>query len=86
MNTGKQLIRSYCEALTLSDTIKDRACQVYKLAIGQNFIQGREARKVAAASVYIGCRRSKENRTMLMDLADLLNVSLDGFYDDEVLN
>ena len=62
------------------------AGQVYKLAIGLNFIQGREARKVAAASVYIGCRRTPENKTMLMDLADLLNVRFDAFEPDEILS
>ena len=61
--------------MTLSDNVKDMAGQVYKLALVNNFIQGREARKVAAAAVYLASRRVPDNKTMLMDLADMLDVS-----------
>jgi transcription initiation factor TFIIIB Brf1 subunit/transcription initiation factor TFIIB len=51
------------------------AGQVFKLAVGLNFIQGRRTKTVAAVCLYIACRRQDGNTVMLIDLADVLMVS-----------
>ena len=53
------------------------AGQVFKLAVGLNFIQGRRTKTVAAVCLYIACRRQDGNTTMLIDFADVLMVSSD---------
>lgn len=50
------------------------AGQVFKLAVGLNFIQGRRTKTVAAVCLYIACRRQDGNTTMLIDFADVLMV------------
>lgn len=51
--------------------------QVYKLALANNFVQGRQTKSVAAVCLYIACRRSHENnKWMLIDFADKCGVSL----------
>lgn len=52
------------------------AGQVFKLAVGLNFIQGRRTKTVAAVCLYIACRRQDGNTVMLIDFADVLMVSL----------
>lgn len=51
------------------------AGQVFKLAVGLNFIQGRRTKTVAAVCLYIACRRQDGNTVMLIDFADVLMVS-----------
>lgn len=51
------------------------AGQVFKLAVGLNFIQGRRTKTVAAVCLYIACRRQDGNTIMLIDFADVLMVS-----------
>lgn len=55
------------------------AGQVFKLAVGLNFIQGRRTKTVAAVCLYIACRRQDGNTTMLIDFADVLMVCSDFF-------
>lgn len=51
--------------------------QVYKLALANNFVQGRHTKSVAAVCLYIACRRSHENnKWMLIDFADKCGVRL----------
>ena len=50
------------------------AGQVFKLAVGLNFIQGRRTKTVAAVCLYIACRRQDGNTVMLIDFADVLMV------------
>ena len=56
------------------------AGQVFKLAVGLNFIQGRRTKTVAAVCLYIACRRQDGNTVMLIDLADVLMVSSHDFF------
>ena len=50
--------------------------QVFKLALGLNFVQGRETKQVTAVCLYTACRRNKENKLMLVDLSEMLKVSI----------
>ena len=71
---GSNEIGNLVAALRLSVTHKERAMQVYRLAMNVNFIQGRTTREVAAVCLYIACRRDSECRMMLIDFSDLLKV------------
>ena len=67
-------MKTYTDALRLGESYIDDAMQVFKLAIGHNFIQGRQTTHVAAVCLYTACRRREENRIMLIDLSDILRV------------
>ena len=62
-------------ALGMNSQLRDTGMLIYKLAIG-GFIQGRRIKSVAAVALYIACRTQKETNTyMLIDFADVLEVS-----------
>ncbi len=61
--------------LNIVQDLQDAAMQVYKLALANNFVQGRHTKSVAAVCLYIACRRSQENnKWMLIDFADKCRV------------
>ena len=62
--------------LGLTQNHKERGMRVYALAMGQNMIQGRTIKQVAAACLYVGCRQDKECQVMLIDISDIIGVSL----------
>ncbi|KAI4252269.1 MAG: hypothetical protein L6R42_008041, partial [Xanthoria sp. 1 TBL-2021] len=69
---GKHAIRAVAgHPLNIVQDLQDAAMQVYKLALANNFVQGRQTKSVAAVCLYIACRRSHENnKWMLIDFAD----------------
>ncbi|KAL8770545.1 MAG: hypothetical protein Q9209_003801 [Squamulea sp. 1 TL-2023] len=70
---GRHAIRAVAgHPLNIVQDLQDAAMQVYKLAIANNFIQGRHTRSVAAVCLYIACRKNKgeNNKWMLIDFAD----------------
>lgn len=71
---GNNAIRQVADGLRLTDTHKARALSLYTLATGINFIQGREITSVAAVCLYIACRMDNQNRMMLIDFSDALQV------------
>ncbi|MCJ1335191.1 transcription factor TFIIIB subunit brf1 [Bachmanniomyces sp. S44760] len=73
---GRRYINQLAAALQIPQAYTDAAMQVYKLAYGINFIQGRRTKNVAAICLYIACRREKENRIMLIDFSDILMVNV----------
>ena len=55
--------------------LRDAGMHFFQLAIG-GFIQGRRIKSVAAVALYIACRVQRDtNQFMLIDLADVLQVS-----------
>ena len=73
--TGNRYINQLSRALMIPESAMKAAGQVFKLAVGLNFIQGRRTKTVAAVCLYIACRRQDGNTTMLIDFADVLMVS-----------
>ncbi|KAL4931175.1 transcription factor TFIIIB subunit BRF1 [Aspergillus undulatus] len=74
--TGNRTINQLARALTIPESASKAAGQVFKLAVGLNFIQGRRTRTVAAVCLYIACRRQDGNTVMLIDFADVLMVNV----------
>lgn len=72
---GNRYINQLSRALIIPESVNKAAGQVFKLAVGLNFIQGRRTKTVAAVCLYIACRRQDGNTVMLIDFADVLTVS-----------
>ena len=71
---GNRYIAQLTRALNIPESASKAGSQVFKLAVGLNFIQGRRTKTVAAVSLYIACRRQDGNTVMLIDFADVLMV------------
>lgn len=68
---AKRIIRLVGNQLKLNEHVMDSAQLLYKLALQNNFVQGRSRRIVVGAAVYIVCRREKTPH-MLLDVAEAL--------------
>ena len=75
LSVGRKLLQQLSDALRLRAIHVDQAYGHFKLAVQHNFIQGRRTRYVAAACMYVACRKSKTPH-LLLDLADALQVNL----------
>ncbi|KAJ5924712.1 hypothetical protein N7466_008899 [Penicillium verhagenii] len=73
---GNTCIAQLARPLNIPESATKAAGQVFKLAVGLNFIQGRRTKTVAAVCLYIACRRQEGNTVMLIDFADILMVNV----------
>ncbi|KAJ5155863.1 hypothetical protein N7492_008666 [Penicillium capsulatum] len=73
---GNRYMTQLSRALTIPESATKAAGQVFKLAVGLNFIQGRRTKTVAAVCLYIACRRQDGNTVMLIDFADVLMINV----------
>ncbi|KAI5284923.1 transcription factor TFIIIB subunit brf1 [Ascosphaera aggregata] len=73
---GARFIAQLSQTLKIPESAQKAAGQVFKLAVGLNFIQGRRTKTVAAICLYIACRRQDGNTTMLIDFADILTINV----------
>ncbi|OJD13067.1 hypothetical protein ACJ73_09250 [Blastomyces percursus] len=73
---GNSYIAQLSRALNVPESATKAAGQVFKLAVGLNFIQGRRTKTVAAVCLYIACRRQDGNTVMLIDFADVLMINV----------
>lgn len=71
---GRKRISQIAAGLNLQSMV-DSAHRVFSLAVNNNFTQGRKAKHVCAACLYVACRYQK-NPTMLIDFADLLQTDV----------
>lgn len=73
---GNTYINQCSRRLNIPESASKAAGQVFKLAAGLNFIQGRRIKTVAAVCLYIACRRQAGNTVMLIDFADILMINV----------
>lgn len=73
---GNRYINLIARQLNIPESATKAAGQVFKLAVGLNFIQGRRTKNVAGVALYIACRRQDGNTAMLIDFADALMVNV----------
>lgn len=59
---------------TITESTVDMGVQIFKLAINENWIQGRGMDKVVPVCLYTACRREPHCQVMLIDFADLVKV------------
>ncbi|CEJ92726.1 Putative Brf1-like TBP-binding domain-containing protein [[Torrubiella] hemipterigena] len=73
---AKGLMQGYAQQLNVSESLVTAGTQVFKLASGANFIQGRTLASVAAVCLYAACRAEPPCKVMLIDLADLVQLNV----------
>ncbi|KAF2834776.1 hypothetical protein M501DRAFT_963886 [Patellaria atrata CBS 101060] len=74
---GKNEVNRITNTLRISDTsIRQDADKTYQLAYANGFVRGRLIPHVAAACLYIACRRKRRNTVLLMDIAEAIQVSV----------
>ncbi|KAA8917560.1 hypothetical protein TRICI_000253 [Trichomonascus ciferrii] len=61
--------------LEIEEHIRERAVQLYKLALSHGFVKGRRAQHVVSACLYVACRQNKTTH-MLMDFAEAIFVNV----------
>ena len=67
-------VRRLASALSLSDTIRDQACQIFRSAQNEDLLRGRSIEAIAAASVYGACRCNGLSR-LLRDIDEMARVA-----------
>ncbi|SCU90134.1 LAMI_0E00760g1_1 [Lachancea mirantina] len=75
LQNAKRKLRAVSHALHIPEYVTDAAGQWYKLALAQNFVQGRRSQNVIAACLYVACRKEKTHH-MLIDFSSRLQVSV----------
>ncbi|KAM3506173.1 hypothetical protein MY11210_007667 [Beauveria gryllotalpidicola] len=73
---ARGLMQGYAQQLNVSDSLVAAGTQVFKLASGANFVQGRTLASVAAVCLYAACRAEPPCKVMLIDLADLVQLNV----------
>ena len=73
---ARGLMQGYAQQLNISESLVAAGTQVFKLASGANFIQGRTLASVAAVCLYAACRAEPPCKVMLIDLADLVQLNV----------
>ena len=64
------------QQLHIQESTVTHGVQILKLAVMNNFIQGRRTEMVCAVCLYTACRMVKPCRVMLIDFADKVSVSI----------
>lgn len=73
---ARSLMQGYAQQLSVGENFVTQGTQVFKLASGANFIQGRTLASVAAVCLYAACRAEPPCKVMLIDLADLVQLNV----------
>ncbi|KAF6000381.1 transcription factor TFIIIB subunit brf1 [Cyanidiococcus yangmingshanensis] len=72
---GRRRIATIASQLHLPPRFVDAAHRLFTLAVQHNFVQGRRTQNVAAAALYIVCRREKTPH-LLIDFSDALRINV----------
>lgn len=72
---GRNKIKKLATALKISAVIAEAAGNWFKLALTNNFVQGRRSQNVIAACLYVACRKEKTHH-MLIDFSSRLQISV----------
>lgn len=75
LSNGKKKIRKIAVALKIPEYIADAAGAWFRLALVNNFVQGRRSQNVLAACLYVACRKEKTHH-MLIDFSSRLQISV----------
>ncbi|KAF5211416.1 putative transcription factor [Clavispora lusitaniae] len=72
---AKSKIKKIAMAMRIPDYIVESASGWFKLALVQNFVQGRRSQNVIAACLYVACRHEKTHH-LLIDFSSRLQISV----------
>lgn len=76
LREATNLLQEFTFKLNIDINMADAAAQIYKIAMANNFVQGRRKPNVCAVCMYAACRERENNRVMLIDLADIIKVDV----------
>ena len=69
-------IQSVAVAMRISEAVATAAVRTYTLAVEHKFTKGRKSTLVVGVCLYVACRQqTTQNRFMLIDFADILQVN-----------
>lgn len=72
---GKKRIKRIATAMHIPEYIGDSAGEWFRLALAQNFVQGRRSQNVLATCLYVACRKEKTHH-MLIDFSSRIQISV----------
>ncbi|TPX17062.1 uncharacterized protein E0L32_012275 [Thyridium curvatum] len=72
LREARQMMSGFAHQLNIPEHVVSNGHQIYKLASGKNFVQGRRIPNVVAVSLYAACRKESPCKIMLIDLADIV--------------
>lgn len=72
---AKKKIKKIASVMRIPDYIVESASGWFKLALVQNFVQGRRSQNVIAACLYVACRHEKTHH-LLIDFSSRLQISV----------
>ncbi|KXT02439.1 hypothetical protein AC578_7841 [Pseudocercospora eumusae] len=75
-HAGKKALEALAPKLPIEETVTMQANQIWTLAANINFSAGRKTDEVVAACLYAACRRQKQNKVLLMDIAELVKINV----------
>ncbi|KXT18369.1 hypothetical protein AC579_942 [Pseudocercospora musae] len=75
-HAGKKALEALTPKLPIEETVAMQANQIWTLAANINFSAGRKTDEVVAACLYAACRRQKQNKILLMDIAELVKINV----------
>jgi len=68
-------IQTVAVAMRISEAVATAAVRTYTLAVEHKFTKGRKSTLVVGVCLYVACRQqTTQNRFMLIDFADILQV------------
>lgn len=76
LREGKRFMLGFAAEHKISEAVVNSGMQIFKLAVMNNFIQGRRMNMVAAVCLYTACRKEKPCKVMLIDFADSCAVNV----------
>ncbi|KAF7197613.1 Transcription factor IIIB 60 kDa subunit [Pseudocercospora fuligena] len=75
-HAGKKALEALTPKLPIEENVSMQANQIWTLAANINFSAGRKTDEVVAACLYAACRRQKQNKVLLMDIAELVKINV----------
>lgn len=72
---AKQQLKRLAQSMGIAEFVSDSATRWFKLALFQNFVQGRRSQNVLAACLYVACRQEKTSH-LLIDFSSRLQISV----------
>ncbi|KAJ1334202.1 transcription factor IIIB subunit [Microdochium nivale] len=73
---AKHRMNELAHALSINSSTVDIAVQIFKLAMNENWIQGRGMEKVIVVCLYTACRREDRCQIMLIDFAEIVKINV----------
>ncbi|KXJ91677.1 hypothetical protein Micbo1qcDRAFT_233105 [Microdochium bolleyi] len=73
---AKHRMNELAHALSINSSTVDIAIQIFKLAMNENWIQGRGMEKVIVVCLYTACRREDRCQIMLIDFAEIVKINV----------